>query len=239
MAIAFVAQRLSEHHASSSSWTTSSFTAGTTGNLLVAVIALNAAGASSVSSITDNGTGSAWQLDVNTAAVSGVNDGLCVASTTIGSGAPTTLTINLTVAVASAYKIAEFSGVATAAWLDVAGTSKAQAANTTATTNTLTPAVAGELIIGGFAVSAAQSGFTAGANYSTFGTPTNTANPDVCAEYNLNGTTSETNGGTYAANASTAGRGVLVAYKAAATGPPFGYDALEMHYRPAVMASVR
>lgn len=221
MAITFVSQRLVEHHAAASSWTTSSFTAGSTNNLLVLVLAMNSTGgqSDSLSSVTDNGTGSAWQTDFNLSGNIGIN-GLAVASTVIGSAGPTTLTITLAGSAATAYQILEFSGTATTSWLDVAGTAKAQAAGTAASTNTLTPAATGELIIGAFSVNSAQSSFTAGSGYTSAGNPTNTASPDVCAEYKLNGTTSETDGGTYAASVSTASRGVLVAYKAPAAAAP-------------------
>ena len=186
----------------------------TTGNFLVAVLAINAFGSITASSITDNGTGSAWQADVTRSASSTIV-GLYVHSTIIGSSPPTTITWTLSTGAAVAIKVAEFSGVSASSWLDTAGTVKAQATGTAASTNTLTSTLSGDLIIGGFAVNSAQSGFTAGAGYTTWGTPTNTASPDVCAEYKLSGTTSETDGGTYGASVSTASQGVLVSYKAA------------------------
>jgi len=216
MAITAVAQRVSAHQASGTGFTTSAFTAGATGNFLVVVLAL--AGATTTSNMqtpTDNGTGSAWQMDVNLASQSGVHNGIMVASTIIGATPPTTITFSWTTAAASAVKVFEFAGVASSAWLDVAGTPKTQASGTAASANTITPAVTGELIIGGFAVNSAQSTFTAGTNYTSWGAPTNTATPDICCEYNLNGTTSETNGGTYAASVATTSEGVLVAYKQA------------------------
>jgi hypothetical protein len=207
-----VAQRASQRVTSGTSIAIS-VSGLTPGNFLVVVGMLAAANpAGSFNAITDNGVGSAWQIDVNQAR-SSTNVGLLVASTIIGSTPPTTITVPWSQTTAGAsFKVYEFSGVVPTSWRDVVGTVTAQAASTAAAAGTLVPTQTGDLIIGAFGVAAAQSGFTAGAGYTSFGSPLNAAN-DICAEYKVAGTLSETDGGTYAAAATTAGRGVLVSYK--------------------------
>src|SRR5579859_6193268 len=141
MAVTAIAQRVSAHQAAGSGFTTGAFTAGTTGNFLVAVLAFAASAANTIQDPTDNGSGSAWQRDVNFNPSNGVHNGILVASTIIGGTPPTTATFAWTGTSATAVKIFEFAGVASSAWLDVAGTPAAQSAGTAASASTITPAV--------------------------------------------------------------------------------------------------
>lgn len=211
MAYSFVAERHSARHAAGTSYTVS-ITAGTTGNLLICMLAITAGtGARSLSSLTDNGTGSAWQTDVSHAASSTLN-GVYLVSTKIGSGAPTQITINFSGSVSSALKVIELSGNATSSWFDV-GNNAAQAAGTTASTPSISPAASGELIVAAYATNTAQTSFTADSNYTAEGTPPGTGNCEICAQYRLSGTTSENPTGTYASAVTTAAWGAIGSYK--------------------------
>jgi hypothetical protein len=186
--LAFVARRAAAHHAASASYTIA-VSGVSTNSLLVLCFGVGNGANCALTSVSDNGTGSAWQIDTGINA-SSTQDGCFIASTLVGSGPPTLLTVNLSSSFCqSSYMVGEFTGViAEPNWLDASASAKV-GLGFPMNSPSITPTNTGELLVAAFNINTGQSGFTAGTDSKggtcvTFGAPQN-ATPDICCEYLL------------------------------------------------------
>jgi len=158
------------------------------GNHLIILVSLRGGAAGAVItpvSASDN-AGNTYTLDVSLPSTSSTM-GVALLSAHMGA-APTQVTLTFNNAGASAvtcaFKVEEFSGLASTGYFDV-GASSTPAATLTPTWPTITPAAAGELIFAGLAGGGnAQSSFTPGGSYVQAGTPRNAA-PEIIGQYLL------------------------------------------------------
>lgn len=201
MAAAFVAERGKGVTASGTA-PTISVTGITAGNHLIILLGIPVpgTGTNSITSVTDD-VGNTYTIDLLvTATATGSASGMALVSGYCAS-APSTLTINQASGATTSYKIEEFSGLATSNWFDT-GNHGAGTTTTGQTSPSATPAAAGELAVGVFTVSRAETTFTSGniggIASTQAGTPRN-ASVDLGFEYVLSCASGlQTSAGTWA-----------------------------------------
>lgn len=220
MAITFVSRRADAQNQAAATTYTIPVTAGTTGDLLLVVvhIAVPSAGSNSASSVSDNGTGSAWQRDVTRSATfAGTAVGYALFSTALGSSPPTSLTLTIAAATSVVgYSVFEFAGTATSSWFDAASVPAQGAGSTSVTTAAVTPAAAGELAFMSMGLTAAATAWTPGGSYVSAGAIAGVQH-EVGAEYILSGSSgSQTASASWTTSAIAVG--CLAFYKALAAG---------------------
>ena len=207
-----VAERFSQNEASASSFNCA-VSGLTTGNHLIVLITVRAGSARSVSSVSDNQSGT-WQQDEGLSATT-TRNGIYAYSSKIGATPPTQVTVSMSAAQVTYIEILELTGLHPTTWKDVASSPLAQTTTTAFAVNAITPAASGEFCIAFCATNGvALTGFTPDSNYVTTGLsiPADTTTSDMCAQYRASSTTSENPGGTYSSSLNTSSQAVIVAY---------------------------
>ena len=222
MPAAFVAERAKGTGTAAASYNVT-VASITTGNhlIILVVVGIPASGSCAVTSVTDNAAGGSntYTVDVGTPSVQITSvEGCYICSGWIdpGKGAPTQLTINISVTATIAWKVEEFSGLNSTGWFDTGQVAAGQT-TTAQTSPSATPARSGELAVGGFVVARIESAWTVGAigsQTSVQAGTTRNANPDLAFEYVLScDAGSQTAAGTWAtAPATTASSKDLIAF---------------------------
>lgn len=187
MAIAYVANRaaVSGTGGGTTTITFSPASTASAGNLVVGAVGLNTGAARTLNTVTDNsGGGNSWQVDKQvqngTAEVIAVFSCSLVGSIT----SATTLTLTFSGTIATKYnvRLEEFSGAATATWLDV--TASATGSGTSLTAGTTASAAASDLGVAFWSISS-QSTFTQDGSHTAFTTVNQAAGPSNMGEYNV------------------------------------------------------
>ncbi len=109
----FSGRRAAAHHTAATTYTITGMSGITAGNLLILALAINGGAVGVIlSTVTDNGAGSAWNRDASLSTTNS-QTGIAIWSTIVGATPPTSITVTLSGALplATSYMVAEFTAI--------------------------------------------------------------------------------------------------------------------------------